>query len=417
MIDFKKTLILLCLVLCVLIGACIFLSPGAIQGPETPENSTNQSDSHTTSSTSFSWSEDLTESIGDDIVAEPVNGNDAPPIWYGEQYTTNFELPVKGATGYASIGLIVRKSPSDSSQSTGNLKPGAAFQILDEKNEWWQIDTGIVTGWVNTAFCMINLPDVIPSLIFDDTNASSSLFVVGGMQISGITGKKLYDCACFNKRLNREEYVVPILYCAAKKIAAAQKAAWADGNCLKIYEAFRPAVVQKKVFQSVKALAASNPQANNALNTDPWNIDWFIAEGISNHQVGYAVDLSLVKVKKSEVCVSGGFKYSHVVSYTEYEMPTQMHELSIAACVYNIPLPSLDRTAWKNYPYSSMMNTNARRLQNYMTKVGMTPLASEWWHFNDIDAYERLGGKGGNGNYVINQCQSIPMYPKTVKGV
>ena len=29
----------------------------------------------------------------------------------------------------------------------------------------------------------------------------------------------------------------------------------------------------------------------------------------------------------------------------------------------------------------------ARGLQRYCTGAGLTPLASEWWHFNDLEAY------------------------------
>ena len=38
---------------------------------------------------------------------------------------------------------------------------------------------------------MINLPDIIPSIIYDDTNSYSSLFKSSGIDIPNVTGKKL----------------------------------------------------------------------------------------------------------------------------------------------------------------------------------------------------------------------------------
>ena len=38
------------------------------------------------------------------------------------------------------------------------------------------------------------------------------------------------------------------------------------------------------------------------------------------------------------------------------------------------------------------MTESAIKLRDYCTGVGMSPLASEWWHFNDLDAREEIGG-------------------------
>ena len=53
---------------------------------------------------------------------------------------------------------------------------------------------------------MINLPDVIPSIIYDDTNSYSSIFRSNGKDIDGITYKVMYR---YVKKLleKREEYV------------------------------------------------------------------------------------------------------------------------------------------------------------------------------------------------------------------
>ena len=47
------------------------------------------------------------------------------------------------------------------------------------------------------------------------------------------------------------------------------------------------------------------------------------------------------------------------------------------------------------------MTTPAKQLQNYCTSAGMSPLASEWWHFNDLDAKEAIKNKGINGKFYL----------------
>jgi D-alanyl-D-alanine dipeptidase len=52
-------------------------------------------------------------------------------------------------------------------------------------------------------------------------------------------------------------------------------------------------------------------------------------------------------------------------------------------------------------------NDAAQRLQKYCTDAGLTPLASEWWHFNDL--YTRqLVTNTGTGDFVLTECLSIP---------
>lgn len=37
------------------------------------------------------------------------------------------------------------------------------------------------------------------------------------------------------------------------------------------------------------------------------------------------------------------------------------------------------------------MTEDALRLKRYCTQAGLSPLASEWWHFNDLEAKEAIG--------------------------
>ena len=46
----------------------------------------------------------------------------------------------------------------------------------------------------------------------------------------------------------------------------------------------------------------------------------------------------------------------------------------------------------------------------YCTNAGMTPLASEWWHFNDLDAQNKVRMTSGNGKFWLDGCVSWKMF-------
>ncbi len=253
---------------------------------------------------------------------------------------------------------------------------------------------------------MINLPDVIPSIIYDDTNSYSSIFRSNGKDLDGITSKALYNVNFYNERYGEKQYVMPVLYAMSKKIALSQKEALKNGDCLKIYETFRPHEVQMNVSSALTNLMNSDEEINNLINTKPWDKTWFIATVLSNHQRGIAMDVSLVKVKSAKYDSCGNYNYVKVDDFEEYKMPTAMHELSSLAATFTSPVSSKSKTAWKNAKYASSMNLPAKNLQKYCTNNGLCPLASEWWHFNDLDAREAVGNKDGKGKFYIKEVLS-----------
>ena len=281
-------------------------------------------------------------------------------------------------------------------------EPGTAFLILKEEGDWWYVSRGDKTGWIEHRYCMINLPDVIPSMIYDDANSYSSLFVTCGRDIPGITGEEIYNgntTLTYNVRLDRSEFIMPILYSAARNICAAQHRALAEGNCIVVYQTFRPYDTQIKVAKAVSALSKSDAGVRAGISTWPWSIDWFIATGVANHQRGYALDVSMVKVYGTETRYIGSLPYLYMTDYEYYEMPTAMHELSIAAASTVSPNSSkLSATMDANEP--------AKALRNYFTSSGLSPLASEWWHFNDEAANRATADKPSDGRYYLTECLS-----------
>ncbi|MDR2166305.1 MAG: hypothetical protein LBE35_00465, partial [Clostridiales bacterium] len=187
----------------------------------------------------------------------PVNPEPLPLLELPEREGP-FELPINGATGWAGVSIPLRNYPDDTAFFARALTAGTAFTIVQEYEDWWYIYLfGGDSGWVRHEACFINLPDIIPSIIYNISNAAISVKVSSGYGIPTITGRQLYHARSFNSRLDREEFIVPILYSTAFKVYAAQQNALNDGNALVIYEAFRPRSTQRAVAENLRVLMSS----------------------------------------------------------------------------------------------------------------------------------------------------------------
>ncbi len=340
------------------------------------------------------------------------------------------ELPISGATGFASVSLPVwPANPGDragyklastatslsdpagaSVQSLSStqfhgaiavLVPGTGFQIIEEVGDWWHINfidpnslygETLTTGWIEHRYCFINLPDVIPSILYNDTNCSGSVFTSCGKDIPNVTGKIFYSTYAFNVRLNRNEYIMPMLYVAARDVCAAQHKVLAEGNCLEIYQAFRPLDTQKSVAAAVAEMAKVDPDVKAGVSTAPWDISWFVSGEPSQHQVGFAVDVSLVRMKAGEIKQVSNYKYFRCTAFDRYTMPTPMHELSLAAASQVSPGNATLSKSMQNSPC-------AQGLRRYFTTSGFTPLASSWWQFNNTAAQRATTACPSKGDY------------------
>ncbi len=316
-----------------------------------------------------------------------------------------FTLPLQGATGYAAGSLNVRAEPTTQSEQRMTLAPGEPFRILSEEGDWWQVDVDGLVGYVYHPYAMINLPDVLPTAVYHNTNASASVLQSSFTAIPNVTGQQLYAAYGYNERLGREEFIMPVLYGTAKKIAHAQHLALQDGNTLINNELYRPYETQRKIVTELQNLSAQNAEVAQGITAAPWSISWFIATGLSNHQRGYAIDTSLGVVTATERFTAGDYAYEAVVSYEEHPMPTPIHELSYRSASLAYPVSSLNDTDWRGADVSPSFTEGARMMRDYCTAAGLTPLASEWWHFNDL---ARAQDAQSRGDYFIDRQLSVP---------
>ena len=372
----------------ILTGMVLSACSGSNEQTETNESKTASSSS--------------TAEAGTSEEAAVVRPEESEPLLY----EGDLELPVNGATGYASVLMDLKATADAGSETISELEAGTAFEVLEEVGDWWYVRTATESGWVQHLYCFINLPDVVPSIIYDNTNTYASKFASSGKTIPGITGEALYDGKAYNMRLGKVSDIVPVLYSMSKKIHLAQQAALEEGNTLVIYEGYRPFFAQKLTVDALTTLAAADPEVMAGINTHPWDTNWFIATSISNHQMGYALDVTLAKITEQQEFVIGDYTATAVTGYTEYTMPTTIHELSMASATFTGPVKSSSPTAWLQANLADTMNEAAILLQRYCTDAGLTPLASEWWHFNDLDARFATEDNSSKGEYLLDATMS-----------
>jgi D-alanyl-D-alanine dipeptidase len=320
------------------------------------------------------------------------------------------ELPVNGATGWAAASSSLREAEGDNAALVTTLSPGQAFTILEEEGYWWRVRLPNGTmGWVDHRRCFINLPDVLPSIVYEVTNAGESVFRSSGFPLPNITGERLYSARAFNERLGRYEYIVPSMYPMAQALFNAQRIALDNSLTLVINEAFRPWVTQQDVARSMNQLLSQNQAANAAIVDSPWTVGWFIASETSGHQRGSSVDTSLANVREVEIRSTGDYSYKHVTSYRILNMGGAIHELSPTSAIMDYPTGiSSSQILGGTVTLSRNVSPAVIRMQWFLASAGLRPLSSEWWHFDHIPSNNLALDAQINGNFFTESVYSEP---------
>ena len=382
---------------------------------------------------------------------EPSSPDPAPepapvPVAVVEN-TSGFELPIEGTHGIALVNL--KRYPDQAgSRSSGSLPAGTAFTILREEGDrvLASLQDGSV-AWADKRDIMVNLPDLIPSMIYKNSNAEGSLMKNLGMELDGITGRQLYQSKVYNEKLERDEFIMPVQYHMAKKLMQAQQLARARGLTIILYEGFWPHDTQMAVAGALQRLAGTNPDTRLSIQKNGFNISYYINTGISSHQMGSAVDVSLARVNSWEDRSFHGHSASVPASITEFAyctivtdsadgvrfssalrygpalpedttncMPTPMHELSYLSGTFTGPTNTYAAGAWRTALNSGLVKRaefwteGAQTLQDIFVEADMEPLSSEWWHFNDLDAWNTANQANAAGEFEVG-TQSFSMAP------
>lgn len=236
----------------------------------------------------------------------------------------------------ASTGLRARFGPDPEAAALATLPFGTAVTVLGRDGDFYLCrleDESLVycaaaylsadTGYVELPGA-VDLRSSLPDLVYDLRFASEN----------NVAGEALYPA-------------IPLLEeQAAGYLAVAQEVFRNGGYGIKLYDAYRPAIAQQRLYQLVP---------DSRFFTDP-------SVGTSWHLLGRAVDITLVDLETGE----------------ELEMPTPIYSFTDEACRDS----------------SGQWSEEARKNVQYMTDVmyysGFDAVDTEWWHFNCVSEGEYM---------------------------
>ena len=221
-----------------------------------------------------------------------------------------------------------------SSEVIGKFENGDKVDVLQAEGSFylcfWDGQYGYVEArYLGRGGTLADIPDAVDLREYFPEAQFELLFA----SENNVTGQPLYA-------------PVPILEKhTAEMLLEAYNIFRADGYTIKIYDAYRPRSAQYALYDAVQdSRFIANPYV-----------------GYSWHQLGRAVDMSLVNVQTGE----------------ELEMPTPMHTFDISAA----------RTMSRSWNYFASANVDY--MTSVMESVGFGTISTEWWHF------ENTSGAGG----------------------
>lgn len=289
----------------------------------------------------------------------------------------------KERTKYATVWPVrdlAAYSTSNMGQIIDTARVGTAYCVLEEANGMFGVRINGQICYIDSNYCMINLPEYIGGLCsYNITNSVYSIYAIHEFAIPNVTGVVTagYEDICQDDG----SYLVPLLYPTAKKLLNAAKAAQEQGYRLKIYDSFRPYKATREIYDLTSlildtplpdATYTGTPKASLMLpepreGADVLTYGWlmtgryyllnsFLAQNGSTHNLGIAMDLTLEDLQTGEQLL----------------MQTSMHDLS-------------------QYSVLNENNEAADLLSEIMINAGFGGLLSEWWHFQDDRSRSELG--------------------------
>ena len=269
----------------------------------------------------------------------------------------------------------------------GKVKIGQPYCVLEEKDGMFAVRLNGEVCYIDSNYCMINLPEYLGDRCsYDITNSYASLYMVHEFEIPEVTD--VITAGYENVELQNGEYLVPLLYRTAKKLAVAAKAALEQGYRIKIYDAYRPNKATLEIYDLTEKILKEElpeepftdvdideldlPEPKKEENEDgeeveipltyedvmtngTYGLTYFLAKGGSLHNLGIALDMTL----------------ENLATGKEVKMQTSMHDLS-------------------HYSVLAKNTSGANLLSSIMRAAGFNGLISEWWHFQDDEIRKEL---------------------------
>lgn len=284
-------------------------------------------------------------------------------LWKGEEFLTTDEVPVTRGSNvlFATVWPIQELnvySDTNQSKTLGTVDPVTPLCVLEEDGKWFKVRFQEGYGYILSDLCMVNLPEFLGDLcLYDIVNSYESLYHVHGYPMPEVTGQvcvgyehvKQYDGS----------FLVPYLYPSANRLERAATEAISKGYILKIYDSYRPRETTIDLYDRAGDLLYTNlPDGSRTYlslmtKDGAYALNYFLAPGGSRHNMGIAVDLTMVNLSTGQ----------------ELRAQSTMHDLS-----------------W--YSVLDSNTDDAKRLSKIMKGAGFADLFSEWWHFSDAEMLE-----------------------------
>lgn len=217
---------------------------------------------------------------------------------------------------------------------------------------------------------LVNLPDIIPSAIYDIQYAYSTPSKSGGHAIAGLTGSVLpgYDSEKqFDDYLDESIHPVPAAYGLAVKLVSVQANLRDKGYRLVVWDCYRPRQASRFISERFTAAYNSDPAIRASVGTT-WDLSWYAASGASGHNYGSDIDVSVADESGNLLA-----------------MPSDFDAFDDSAHLVDVPMNSSSISP-SAYRQEVLDNQACLDLHEAMTSAGLDELASEWWHFSDKSA-------------------------------
>ena len=289
---------------------------------------------------------------------EPEPEPEEPPA----QTQVSFQPTGSSGALYATVWPIQDLTVYDTSArgtAIGTASAMGACCVAGEENGMFYVRVGAGWGWIDSNYCLINLPDYLGNLCsYDIVNSYSAIYMAHDVALPTITGTVITG---YEYVQTTTGYLVPLIYPAAKKLEQAGLRAMEDGYQLKIYDAYRPGKATRMLYDTTFAMQsdiipATGETYGQRITGGVYSLSDFLARNGSTHNQGAALDLTLVDAQTGQ----------------ELQMQTALHDLS-----------------W--YAIRAYNNDAANLLSGYMTGAGFGTLSTEWWHYQDNDNRNALG--------------------------
>ena len=307
-----------------------------------------------------------------------ADGGDAEGVYVSgsNELTETTERSPLYCTVWPLTAMAFYSEPDAGAERYADVPAATALCVLGEENGFFKVRYSGQYGYIDSNYCMINLPEYLGELLsYDITNSYASKYAVHGYEIPEVTGEVVYGYE--HVQLADGQYLAPYLYPCCGKLYEAANAALAKGYRLKIYDSYRPNAATRDIYDKAALLADQPVPELDIYGEVPeelpelaegeiltyrrlweegsYGLPNFLAQNGSMHNMGIALDLTLERVDGGE----------------ELEMQTEMHDLSI-------------------YSILARNNEEAVLLDSIMKGAGFGGLTSEWWHFQDNETRQAL---------------------------